>query len=65
MARCLLEIGDPEKAEIELKNAKKLLSAKDKEMLDAFEEAWRLLNDTRRLTPRELEERRRKASENN
>lgn len=65
MARCLLEIGEPDKAEAELKNAKQVLADKDKEMLQAFEEAWRLLHDTRRLTPRELEERRRKAAENN
>ena len=65
MARCLLEIGEPDKAEAELKNARQVLGEKDQEMLAAFEEAWRLLHDTRRLTPRELEERRRKANENN
>jgi thioredoxin-like negative regulator of GroEL len=65
MARCLLGMGEPDKAELELKNVKQLLGDKDKEMLAAFEEAWRLLHDTRRLTPQELEARRRKASENN
>jgi thioredoxin-like negative regulator of GroEL len=65
MARCLMEIGEPDKAEAELKNARQTLADKDKEMLQAFEEAWRLLHDTRRLTPRELEERRRKAADSN
>jgi len=65
MARCLLGMGEPDKAESELKNAKLILGEKDKEMLNAFEEAWRLLHDTRRLTARELEERRKKAAENN
>ena len=65
MARCLLGMGEPDKAERELKNARQQLAEKDQEMLAAFEEAWKLLNDTRRLTPRELEERRRKAAESN
>lgn len=65
MARCLLGMGEPDKAESELKSARRQLGDKDKEMLAAFEEAWKLLHDTRRLTPRELEERRRRAAENN
>ena len=62
MARCLLGMGDPESAERELKNVKKVLSDRDHELISHFEQAWSQMKETRKLTPAELEARR-KASQ--
>ncbi|MBX3461404.1 MAG: tetratricopeptide repeat protein [Planctomycetes bacterium] len=59
MARCLAQLGEPEKAEAELKGVKPALSPEDNALLEQFEVAYQEVEDTKRLTRTELEERRR------
>lgn len=61
MARCLLQMGDPDRAEHELIDVREQLSPADRELVRRFEATWRELEDTRRLTRAELEARRAKA----
>jgi thioredoxin-like negative regulator of GroEL len=61
MARCLAQMGEPEKAESELKNLKPRLTPSDKELLREFETAWREVEDTRKLDKTELERKRAEA----
>lgn len=61
MARCLAQMGEPEKAESELKDVQPRLSPSDKELLREFETAWREIEDTRKLDKKELERKRAEA----
>ena len=58
MARCLTQMGEPDKAETELKEVKPQLSPADAELVREFETAWREVEDTRRLGREEIERRR-------
>lgn len=58
MARCLTQMGEPEKAESELKEVKPKLSPADAELVKEFENAWREVEDTKRLGKDEIERRR-------
>ena len=58
MARCLTQMGEPEKAETELKEVKPKLSPQDAELVKEFETAWREVEDTKRLGKDEIERRR-------
>jgi thioredoxin-like negative regulator of GroEL len=61
MARCLAQMGEPEKAATELKDVKAVLTPTDKELLREFETAWREVEDTRKLDKTELERKRAEA----
>lgn len=66
MARCLVQMGDPDEAESTLKNVQSKLTPEEEDLVKQFEEAWREVEDTRRLTPAELAARRARAeAENN
>lgn len=54
MARCLAQMGEPDKAETELKDLKPILSPADNDLLRQFESAWREVEDTRKLDKKEL-----------
>jgi hypothetical protein len=58
MARCLAQMGEPEKAETELKDVQPRLSPQDAELVKEFETAWREVEDTKRLGKEEIERRR-------
>jgi len=57
MARCLVQMGEPDKAETQLKDLRDKLSTSDQELLKQFETAWREVEDTRRLDKAEIERR--------
>lgn len=57
MARCLVQMGEPDKAETQLKDLRDKLSTSDHELLKQFETAWREVEDTRRLDKAEIERR--------
>jgi thioredoxin-like negative regulator of GroEL len=61
MARCLAQMGEPEKAETQLKELQPRLTPSDKELLREFENAWREVEDTRKLNKTELERKRAEA----
>ena len=61
MARCLLAMGDPVRAEQELRDVKEILSERDQELLIEFEKAWKSLEDTKLLDANELRHRRESA----
>ena len=58
MARCLTQMGEPEKAEAELEDVKPKLSPEDSELVREFETAWKEVEDTKRLSRDEIERRR-------
>lgn len=58
MARCLARLGNADKAEEELLDVKESLTPGEEAMLAVFENAWRELEDTRRLTPAQVAKRR-------
>lgn len=62
MAHCLLQMGEPDRAESELLDVREQLSEADRELLRRFEATWREMEDTKRLTRAELEARRAKAN---
>jgi thioredoxin-like negative regulator of GroEL len=59
MARCLTQMGEPDKAETELKDL--VLSKRDNDLLRQFETAWREIEDTRKLDKKELARKRAEA----
>ena len=61
MARCLAQMGEPEKAQTELKDVRDKLSPKDKELVNQFELVWREVEDTRKLDKAELARRKAEA----
>lgn len=58
IARCLVQMGEPEQAESELKGVQPELSPGDTELVKEFERAWREVEDTRKLDKAEIERRR-------
>jgi predicted negative regulator of RcsB-dependent stress response len=54
MARCLAQMGEPDKAVTELTDVKAKLSPQDSELVRQFETAWREVEDTRKLDKAEL-----------
>lgn len=54
MARCLAQMGEPDKAAGELQGIKPQLSASDSDLLRQFETAWREVEDTRKLDKKAL-----------
>jgi thioredoxin-like negative regulator of GroEL len=65
MARCLVQMGEPDEAETTLKDVQAKLSNEDKELVEQFETAWREVEDTRKLGREELERRRAQAESEN
>ncbi|MCA8916838.1 MAG: tetratricopeptide repeat protein [Planctomycetes bacterium] len=61
MARCLAQMGEPEKAQTELKDVRDKLSPKDKDLVNQFELVWREVEDTRKLDKAELARRKAEA----
>ena len=58
MARCLVQMGEPDQAETELRDVKPKLSPTDAELVKEFERAWTEVEDTRKLGKAEIEKRR-------
>lgn len=58
MVRCLVQMGEPDLAETELKDVKPKLSSGDTELVKEFERAWTEVEDTRKLDKAEIERRR-------